>query len=106
MLNPRIHAHCQASPAKAQTQALQRVCRPHRTTKTTSNLADEKTHQTDNTVFAKWLVKSLFDSLVQETRLVFLMNICAENPPLRKARNCKLLDKYIILVIRSRENSY
>ncbi len=37
--------------------------------------------------FAKWRVSCLYDSLVQGSNSVFQMNICAENPPLRKAEN-------------------
>jgi len=40
-----------------------------------------------NIGFAKWRVKCLYDSLVQGSSSVFQMNICAENPPLRKAEN-------------------
>ena len=41
--------------------------------------------RTANIGFAKWRVKCFYDSLVQGSSLVFQMNICAENPPLRKA---------------------
>jgi hypothetical protein len=37
--------------------------------------------------FAKWRVSCFYDSLVQGSNSVFQMNICAENPPLRKAEN-------------------
>jgi len=36
------HTHCQSSPAKAQTQAWQRVCLPYRMTKATAKPTDEK----------------------------------------------------------------
>jgi len=81
------HTHCQAAPASAKTQAWQRVCLPNRTTKTPDIHTDEKEHRTDNTGFAKWRVQYSYDSLVQGSSLVILRNICAENPPLRKARN-------------------
>ena len=42
------HTHCQAAQANAQTQAWQRVCLSHRTTKTTDKLTDEKEHRSDN----------------------------------------------------------
>jgi len=45
------HTHCQAAPANAQTQAWQRVFLSNRTTKTTDNLADEKEHRSDNSVY-------------------------------------------------------
>lgn len=48
---------------------------------------DEKEHRTANIGFAKWRVKCFYDSLVQDSSSVFQMNICAENPPLRKAEN-------------------
>lgn len=41
----------------------------------------------DNIGFAKWRVKCLYDSLLQVSSLVFQTNICANNPPLRKAEN-------------------
>lgn len=47
------HTHCQATPAKAQTQAWQRVCLPNRTTKTTDNPADEKEHRSDNITYTQ-----------------------------------------------------
>lgn len=79
------HTHCQAAPANAQTQAWQRVCLPNRTTKPTEKPTDEEEHRTDNSGFAKWRVTCFYDSLVQGSSSVFQMNICAENPPLRKA---------------------
>ncbi|MBS1572024.1 MAG: hypothetical protein JST62_06495, partial [Bacteroidetes bacterium] len=48
---------------------------------------DEKEHRTANIGFAKWRVKCFYDSLMQGSSSVFQMNICAENPPLRKAEN-------------------
>jgi hypothetical protein len=35
--------------------------------------------------FAKWRVQCFYDSLVQGSTFGILMNICAKNPPLRKA---------------------
>jgi len=41
--------------------------------------------RTANIGFAKWRVQCFYDSLVQGSSSVFQLNICAENPPLRKA---------------------
>jgi hypothetical protein len=38
-----------------------------------------------NSGFAKWRVQCFYDSLVQGSTFGILMNICAKNPPLRKA---------------------
>ena len=46
---------------------------------------DERKQRTANIGFAKWRVLCFYESLVQGSSLVFQMNICAENPPLRKA---------------------
>jgi hypothetical protein len=81
------HTHCQAAQAHATTQAWQRVCLSNRTTKTTDKPTDEKEHRTDNIGFAKWRLKCFYDSLVHGSGLVFQLNLCAENPPLRKAEN-------------------
>ena len=43
--------------------------------------------RTANIGFAKWRDKCYYDSLVQGSSSVFQMNICADNPPLRKAEN-------------------
>lgn len=43
--------------------------------------------RTANIGFAKWRVMCFYDSLVQGSRSVFQLNICAEIPPLRKAEN-------------------
>ncbi|MFT6970869.1 MAG: ligand-binding SRPBCC domain-containing protein [Roseivirga sp.] len=40
-----------------------------------------------NIGFAKWRVQCFYDSLVQGSSSVFQVNICAVNPPLRKAEN-------------------
>ena len=40
-----------------------------------------------NIGFAKWRAQCFYDSLVQGSSLVFQLNICAINPPLRKAEN-------------------
>ncbi|NBV09269.1 MAG: hypothetical protein EBS09_09240 [Flavobacteriia bacterium] len=48
---------------------------------------DRKEARTGNSGFAKWRVQCFYDSLVQGSSSVFQLNICAENPPLRKAEN-------------------
>jgi len=53
----------------------------------TTDKLDRKEGRSANIGFAKWRVKYFYDSLVQGSSLVFQMNICAENPPLRKAAN-------------------
>jgi hypothetical protein len=40
---------------------------------------------TANIGFAKWRDQCFYDSLVKCSSSVFLLNICAENPPLRQA---------------------
>jgi hypothetical protein len=55
-------------------------------TRTTLTL-HEKEQRTANIGFAKWRVQCFYDSLVQGSSLVFQLNICAKNPPLRKAEN-------------------
>ena len=40
-----------------------------------------------NIGFAKWRVKCFYDTFVQGSSSVFQLNICAKNPPLRKAEN-------------------
>jgi len=59
----------------------------------TTDKLDRKEGRSANIGFAKWRVKCFYDSLVQGSSLVFQMNICAENPPLRKAENRSLLFK-------------
>ena len=44
-----------------------------------------------NIGFAKWRVKYFYDSLVQGSSSVFQLNICAKNPPLRKAEKRYML---------------
>lgn len=48
---------------------------------------DKKEARTANIGFAKWRVKFFYDSLVQGSSSVLRLNICAINPPLRKAEN-------------------
>ena len=47
------HTHCQASQANAKTKAWQRVCLPHRTTKTYDKQMDEKEHRSDNITYTQ-----------------------------------------------------
>lgn len=51
------------------------------------NETTEKKQRTANIGFAKWRVSCFNDSLVQGSTFGILMNICAKNPPLRKAEN-------------------
>jgi len=53
----------------------------------TKNNHDRKEGRSANIGFAKWRVQCFYDSLVQDSSSVFQLNICAENPPLRKAEN-------------------
>jgi len=53
----------------------------------TTNNHFRKEGRSANIGFAKWRVQCFCDSLVQGSSLVFQLNICAENPPLRKAEN-------------------
>ena len=53
----------------------------------TANKHYRKEGRSANIGFAKWRVKCFYDSLVQDLSSVFQLNICAENPPLRKAEN-------------------
>lgn len=48
---------------------------------------NEQESRTANIGFAKWRVKCFYESLVQSSSSAFQLNICAENPPLRKAEN-------------------
>lgn len=51
----------------------------------TIRLTTEKEGRRHNIGFAKWRVSCFYESIVQGSSSVFQMNICAENPPLRKA---------------------
>ena len=53
----------------------------------TIKLTTEKEGRRHNIGFAKWRVSCFYESIVQGSSSVFQMNICAENPPLRKAEN-------------------
>ena len=53
MPNANSHTHCQAAPASAKTKAWQRVCLPHRTTKTTDKPTDEKEQRRHNITYTQ-----------------------------------------------------
>ena len=53
MPNANSHTHCQAAPANAKTKAWQRVCLPHRTTKTTDKPTDEKEQRRHNITYTQ-----------------------------------------------------
>jgi hypothetical protein len=77
----------QFAQANAQTKNCKRACFANapRPTKMNRQLHDSKEGRSANSGFAKWRVSCFYDSLVQCSSSVFQMNICAENPPLRKA---------------------
>jgi hypothetical protein len=86
MYKPTLHSHthCQAAQAHATTQAWQRVCLSHRTTKTTDKPEDEKEHRTGNTVLPKWRQKCYYETFVLNSTAVILLNFNTNNPPLRQ----------------------
>lgn len=51
----------------------------------TTDKQDRKEGRSANIGFAKWRVHCFYDSLVQGSTFGTLINICANNPPLRKA---------------------
>jgi len=85
MLNS--HTHCQSAPAKAQTQAWQRVCLSNRTTKMTAKPADDKEHLSDNTVLANVAAQCSADIFVANPSLILHISICGENRHFRQSRN-------------------
>ena len=80
------HTHCQAAQANATTQAWQRVCLPHRRTKTTDKPTDEEEHRTDNNGFAKKRVQWLIEHSTSHQLLCYVDSFELRNPPERKAR--------------------
>jgi hypothetical protein len=64
-----------------------------------TNQDNRKEGRSANIGFAKWRVSCFYDSLVQGSSSVFQMNICAENPPLRKAEK-----RYLQQYFRASEN--
>ena len=79
------HTHCQATQAKAETKAWQRVCLPIRSTKTTDKPPDEEEHRTDNSTYPKGGVSCSKDSFVANQTLFFRMKVCSKSPALRVA---------------------
>ena len=57
------------------------------TQKMKSDQHNREEGRTANIGFAKCRVQCYYDSIVQGSSSVFQLNICAENPPLRKAEN-------------------
>lgn len=81
----RSHTHLQATQSQAPTKACKRVCLPNRTI---DNQTDDRREQRRHNIgLAKWRVMCFYDSLVVNQTLVFQMNFCANNPPLRQAKN-------------------
>lgn len=82
------HTHCQAALANATTQAWQRVCLFHRTSKPTDKKADEKEARLPNMRLAscgvKWLNSSSVFQLDFCGRLTVLSS---EIPHERQAQN-------------------
>ena len=93
----RIWRHiCKTAQANTQAKFCKRAAKPT----LDKNRQEMITKQTTvkegrrhNIGFAKWRVKCFYDSLVQGTSLVFQMNICAKNPPLRKAEKRQAVKK-------------
>jgi len=79
------HTHCQATPAKAKTQAWQRVCLSQRTTKTTNKSTDEKNTEAITAVLQKWRCSASYDSEVVNQNLVLRLKFSGKNRHLRKA---------------------
>jgi hypothetical protein len=79
----------QFAQAKAQTKIAKELALPtHQDRqKMITNKHDRREGRSANIGFAKWRFKCFYDSLVQGSSSVFQLNICAENPPLRKAEN-------------------
>ena len=63
------------------------------TDKMNEQTATEKEQRRHNIGFAKWRVQCFYDSLVQGSTFGILMNICAKNPPLRKAAKRQVVKK-------------
>jgi hypothetical protein len=78
------HTHCQATQAKAQTQAWQRVCLSNRTTKTNENQTEEKEHRSNNRRLAQWRVKWLIEHSTSHQLLWCIDSFVHRNPPLRQ----------------------
>jgi hypothetical protein len=82
------HTHCQAAPAKAQTQAWQRVCLSQRSTKTTDKPTDEKEARLPNMRLASCGVKWLNSSSVFQLEFCGRLTVqSSEIPHERQAQN-------------------
>jgi hypothetical protein len=79
------HTHLQATQSQAQAKACKRVRLPNRTID--RQTVDRKEQRRHNIGLAKWRVTCFYGSLVVKQKLVFQMNFCANNPPLRQAKN-------------------
>ena len=87
---PTLKSYTFASHTSQPTsQSLQKSMpfQPHKHSVTTDRLTTKDRRAAGNSGFAKWRVQCFYDSLVQGSTLGILMNICAKNPPLRKAAN-------------------
>ncbi|MEY4126206.1 MAG: hypothetical protein RL737_395 [Bacteroidota bacterium] len=85
---PTLKSYTFASPASQPTsQSLQKSMPfpTHRHSNTTDRQTTKDRRAAGNSGFAKWRVQCFYDSLVQGSTFGILMNICAKNPPLRKA---------------------
>jgi hypothetical protein len=81
----RSHTHLHATQSQAPTKACKRVCLPVRTTdRPTDDREEQRRH---NIGLAKLRVTCLYDIFVVKQTLVFQMNLCDDNPPLRQAKN-------------------
>jgi len=81
----------QVAQANAQPKPAKELAYPTHRQKTMQHkidiTTDEKEHRTANIGFAKWRLTCFYDSLVQGSTVVLLMNFSANIPPLRKAQN-------------------
>ncbi len=87
---PTLKSYTFASPTNQPTsQSLQKSMPfpTHRQTNQTDRQTTTDRRAACNMGFAKWRVKCFYDNLVQGSTFGILMNICAKNPPLRKAQN-------------------
>ena len=85
---PTLKSYTFASHISQPTsQSLQKSMpfQPHSQSNTADRPTTKYRRAAGNSGFAKWRVQCFYDSLVQGSTFGILMNICAENPPLRKA---------------------
>jgi hypothetical protein len=83
MLNS--HTHCQVAQANAQTKTWQRVCLFLPTTN--RQTGRKKNTERTTAVWRNGGCSASYDSFVVGSSAVLRLNICVENPPLRKASN-------------------